>query len=434
MNWLNPVEPIRRLSHKLEVLVHGKLWLQVLIGLGMGLIFGILIGPEVQLIPKAHTQVITEWLALPGYLFLRLLKMIVIPLVMASIIRGIGVRKNAQKLKATGLKLIGFILTTTLIAVGLGFVLAFSIQPGNYVEIAQVNSPLQPVKVVKDFSIAHDLPQMIVNLIPGNPLTAMINNEMLSLVIFSVIIGLAFTTLPNRKISTLFNGLNGILNISMTIVKWGMFLAPFAVFGLTAKMASQVGVDTLIGMSFYALTVITGLLLLLIFYYLIIFIVKKMNPADFGRRIGSVQLLAFSTSSSAAVMPMSIRVAEEELNVDTKTAELVIPIGATMNMAGTALYQSTALIFLAQISGIDLEISQLLFITVTLVASSIGAPGTPGIGMVILATIAGNIGIPLEGMVLIMGLDRILDMMRTTVNVTGDLVACKLLADDGVKL
>lgn len=208
----------------------------------------------------------------------------------------------------------------------------------------------------------------------------------------------------------------------------GHVLAPWAVFGLMAQLVSRVGFNTILGMGVYVITVLVGLLILILVYFVLITFFTRIGPLEFASKIASVQLLAFSTSSSAAVMPLTINTAVTKLKIPPNIANLVIPLGATVNMAGTALYQGVAMVFLADMAGVALSLSEIILIILTLVASSIGSPGTPGVGIVILANIAGNFGIPTEGMVLIMGVDRILDMSRTTVNVTGDLTACLLLA------
>ncbi len=434
--WLNPLNPIRNLSHKLEILVHGRLWLQVLIGLFVGLTVGLLLGPDYGFVSKEKSAVIVEWLAIPGYIFLRLIKMIIIPLVIASVIRGIGARHDLQKLRSTGIKLIVYILITTILAIVIGIFLASWLKPGSYVDLNGHTTNITTSKTVpvatSDISLKKDdlvtsIPSMITGLIPTNPLNAILNSEMLGIVIFSIIIGIAMATLPNRRMSPVLKLLDGVLRISMTIVKWAMFLAPWAVFGLIAKTASYVGIKTLFGMSIYIITVLLGLAALLVIYYLIVLISRRINLIEFAKKISKVQLLAFSTSSSAAVMPLSIHTAEEELDVDTATAELVMPVATTMNMAGTALYQAIALIFLAQMAGVELALGQLILVIITLVASAIGAPGTPGVSVIVLATIAENMGIPTSGMILIIGVDRILDMFRTSLNVTGDLTASVVL-------
>jgi len=214
----------------------------------------------------------------------------------------------------------------------------------------------------------------------------------------------------------------------MTIVKWAMFLAPIAVFGLMAQLVMRVGLETVAAMSTYVGTVFLGLALLLAIYLVIAAVVAKIYPLPFLKTAGGTLLLAFSTSSSSAVMPMTIQTARR-LGVSDATANLVVPLGATMNMAGTALYQSVAIMFLAQMAGIELSLGEIGIITATLVASSIGAPGTPGVSIAILLSVAAGFGIPTAGMVIILGVDRILDMSRTAVNVTGDLVASLVLSE-----
>ncbi|MGD9294464.1 MAG: cation:dicarboxylase symporter family transporter, partial [Roseobacter sp.] len=220
--------------------------------------------------------------------------------------------------------------------------------------------------------------------------------------------------------------MEALLSISMNIVKWAMFLAPFAVFGLMAQLVMRVGVDTLFGVAGYVGTVLLGLAGLLIFYLALAGIFGQVGPLAFLRAAGSNLLLAFSTSSSSAVMPITIQTARE-LGVPANIANLVVPLGATMNMAGTALYQAVAILFLAQLSGVELTGAQIAVVVGTLVFSSIGAPGTPGVSIAILINVALSMGIPVAGMVIIFGVDRLLDMCRTVVNVTGDLVASVLL-------
>jgi Na+/H+-dicarboxylate symporter len=224
--------------------------------------------------------------------------------------------------------------------------------------------------------------------------------------------------------------MEALMEVCMIVVKWAMLLAPWAVFGLMAQLISNLGLVTILGMGVYILTVLAGLLCLLALYLFLVAVLGRRNPFEFASKITGAQLLAFSTSSTAAVMPLSIITAVEKLKVPENIAALIIPLAATVNMAGTALYQAVAIIFLAQISGIEFTVGELSLIVGTLVASSIGAPGTPGVGLVILGNIAGDFGIPTEGLVLILGVDRILDMCRTSVNVTGDLAACVILGSN----
>ncbi len=423
---LRAPRPFRDLAHKLEALVSGKLWLQALMGLGLGLGFGMLLGPDVGVVSAERAALITSWIALPGELFLRLIKMVLIPLIVASIIRGLGGTTDVAKLKSLGVKFFLYVLCTSCVAASIGIGMATLIEPGKYVRLPSEHSESveNTVAVPDDVNIIQDLPAAVVELIPANPLAAAMNSEMLGIVIFSIIVGIAFAMRRNEKIMPLLTLLDGILDICMTIVRWAMLLVPLAVFGLIARMVAQVGIQTLLGMGVYVATVIGGLLALLILYLLLILVVARISPMRFFRGAGAVQLLAFSTSSSAAVMPVSVKTAEEEFGVEEESAKIIVPLGATINMDGTALYQSIAILFLAQLSGIELSLVQMILVVVTLVLSSVGAPGTPGVGMVILGGVAANFGIPTAGLVLILGVDRILDMSRTVVNVTGDLTAC----------
>lgn len=427
MFTLRAPRPFRDLALTIETLLHGKLWLQALAGLGLGLGFGLLLGPDAGLFEAGEVHVITEWIALPGELFLRLIKMVLIPLVMASIIRGLGGTTDPENLRKTGVLFFLYAISTSLLAAVLGVVLASIVHPGAFVSLPLLaDASFAPATVPMTFNFAQDLPDTIVNLIPVNPLASAIDGELLGLVIFSIIVGVAFAMQHNHKIEPLLTFLDGVLEVCITIVKWAMWLVPLAVFGLMARMVAQVGIGTLIGVGVYVFTVLLGLLILLGFYLLLVRLFGHVSPSVFLQKILPAQILAFSTSSSAAVMPLSIRIAEEELRTKEDTAKIIIPLGATINMAGTALYQGVAILFLAEMSGMDLSLLQMAAIVFTLVVSSIGAPATPGAGMIILGSVAMTFGIPTEGLVLILGVDRILDMCRTTLNVTGDLAACVL--------
>jgi proton glutamate symport protein len=213
----------------------------------------------------------------------------------------------------------------------------------------------------------------------------------------------------------------------MKVVSWAMLLAPYAVFGLLAQISIRMGLSAILGLSIYLGTVLGGLLILGVVYVTIAWIGGRVSPFRFLRATREVQLLAFSTSSSAAVMPLSMKTVQEGLAVPASIAQFVIPLGATVNMAGTALYQVVAAVFLTQVFDVPLTLGSLLLLSATTIGASIGSPSSPGAGVVILATILQGMGIPPGGVALIIGVDRILDMSRTTINVTGDLVACVVL-------
>jgi len=212
----------------------------------------------------------------------------------------------------------------------------------------------------------------------------------------------------------------------MIVVSWAMILVPYAVFGLMAALLSRTGIDIFLGLGYYIVVVIIGLILLMIFYLVLVLLVLKKNPFKFLQAIREPQLLAFSTASSAAVMPISMKTADEKLGVSSNISDFVIPVGATINMDGTALFQCVTTIFMAQAYGIELSLINLILITFTVVAASIGTPAIPGGGVIILASVLQSTGIPIDGLIVIIGIDRILGMFRTAVNVTGDLTACMI--------
>jgi Na+/H+-dicarboxylate symporter len=432
------IETIKLLSSELQELIQKRLWLKVMIALALGVLVGFVMGPEVGIFNPDLSNTITNWIAFPGHLFLRLIQMIVIPLVVASIIIGITSVSDPDKLKSMGLYLVLYFVFTTVIAISIGLGVAYIIKPGTYITIDQeMSQSIENVDAESTQVSVHDIPDAVVDLIPKNPLSDMVTGNMLSIVIFSMIIGLALSAMKKETAKPMIGLLASLQEVCITVVKWAMKLVPIAVFGLMTRLTATSGFGTLKGMGVYVLTVLIGLLLLLMVYGIIISIVTKQNPGQFFRMIRDVQLLAFSTSSSAAVMPVSIKKAEDELGVSPSVSRLIIPVGATINMDGTALYQAVATIFLAQAFGVTLDTNELILLVITSVAASIGAPSAPGVGIVILASILNSVGIPPTGIALIISVDRILDMTRTSVNVTGDLTASvvfnKWFGDDAIE-
>jgi Na+/H+-dicarboxylate symporter len=405
-----------------------QLWAQILLALLLGIIVGSWISPEGgQAVKPATAYSIAEWLKLPGTVFLNLIQMVVIPLVITSIMLGVGGSGDGNTLKEVGLRIAPYFVITTTIAVSIGITLALLLKPGLYVDVTafDLSSIKAPISISESSDVS--LPQRISQLIPTNLTKAQMDQSMLQLVIYSIIMGLALTSVSQSRANVLRQVIEGIQEVSMKVVNWTMLLAPYAVFGLIADISIRVGVDVLLGMSAYVGTVLLGLILLFVFYMLIVGLVAKKNIWTFMKVIRPAQLLAFSTSSSAAVMPLSLQTAINELDVDESTARFVIPLGATVNMDGTALYQVIAAVFLAQVFAIDISMNEIILLAVTTVGASIGSPSTPGVGIVILATVLTSVGIPAEGIALILGVDRILDMCRTSVNVTGDLVATTVM-------
>jgi Na+/H+-dicarboxylate symporter len=252
---------------------------------------------------------------------------------------------------------------------------------------------------------------------------------MLAIVVFSLFVGIAAITTDKRELTRPLVALTeAVLEISMTVIRTAMRFAPLAVFGLMAETISASGIRTLADLAIYCGIVLSGLALLLILYILIAAVLGRMGPRAFLSAVGPVQLLAFSTSSSAAVMPLTMKTAVEKLKTPPALAGAIVPLASTVNMAGTALYQSVAIVFLADIAGAPLSYGDLALVMVTLTGASIGAPAAPGASIAILSATAASFGVPLTGLALVVGVDRILDMARTLVNVTGDLVLCRILS------
>jgi Na+/H+-dicarboxylate symporter len=416
-------------TYRLRMWIRTKLWAQVLIGLLLGILVGALLGPDLDLIPRQLALTISDWLVLPGRLFMGLISISLVTLVFASIVQGVTSPKSGAQLAAIGSKLGFLIIFTTTLAAFVGIALARWLKPGSYIKAFQAEA--KDSTLPKQEITLNSLPEFLTNMIPTNPLDAFAQADMMAVVILALLFGFACRQANPEKIKTFLSFLEGMLEIVMLMVRWAMMLTPYAVFGLMAKLVTEVGFSTLSGLSMYMLTVLIGLLFLLCVYLVLVATLGKYNPLEFLKTIAPVQLLAFSTSSSAAVMPLSIETATQKLKVPSNVADVVIPLGATVNMAGTALYQAVAIIFLAQMFGIDLSIGEQVALVMTLVLTSVGAPGTPGVSIAILATVATKFGIPISGMVLIIGVDRILDMCRTVVNVTGDLTAAVLLRHVG---
>jgi len=420
---------------EVRALLRERLWLQVLIGMAFGVGTGLVIAPSAGWLSAGTSNVLSSWLALPGQAFLASIKFVVVPLVLASVIRGIAGGENPELVGKLGIRSVIFFIATTIIAVLIGLGCAFLIEPGAFIDQSQIgpmlSAPVAPIAPAGEpASPAASLvaiPEQIVGLLPTNLLAALAEGEMLHIVVGSAILGIAILSLPRAQSQPILDLLGGLQAICMVIVKWVLRFAPIAVFGLMADISARVGLKAIVGMGAYVGTVVAGLLVLFGVYLLIILIFARRSPLAFLGQAREALLLAFSTSSSAAVMPLSLQIAENRLNVPSAVSRFVIPLGTTINMGGTALYQAVAAIFLAQVFGIQIGTMGIVLIVMMAVGAAIGSPGTPGVGIVILASILESVGIPASGIVLILGVDRLLDMCRTVVNVAGDLVACVVI-------
>lgn len=418
------IKPLDDLAVYLNHLVKGRLWLKVIFAMVLGAGLGLLLNPSLGLISEELNYTLGHWLNLPGEIFMKLVQMVMVPLILVSIISGL-VSNVSGDLKSFGLKLLLYFVFTTVVAISIGTALAFIFKPGEYVrEFGGFSgNPDEALQSTSTDGSLFNIPDTISNLIPVNPLESILTGEMLSVVIFAVILGIAITQLDEKVSRPLVRLIESIQKICMIIVGWAMKLIPYAVFGLIAALLSTTGLGIFLGLGYYMFVVILGLLLLLIFYIFIYYLVMRDSPFKFLGNIRDAQLLAFSTASSAAVMPLTMKVADEKLGVSSKVSDFIIPIGATINMDGTALFQCVTVLLMAQVYGIELAVFDVVLITVTVVSASIGTPAIPGGGVIVLTSVLKSSGIPVEGLLVIIGIDRILGMFRTAVNVTGDLTA-----------
>lgn len=401
----------------------------------LGVLTGFFLGPSMGLLDEDASETIGAWIALPGYFFLAVIQMIIIPLVFSSVVRGLASNENVEQLRKTGLWLVVYLLFTTSLAVTIGVLVGEFVEPGNFIDAEykrqmQEDLKTKPLEENADMGSKLDLktiPENLVNILPTNPLQSMTNAEMLQVVIFAIAFGLALISMPKKNAEPMMEFLSSLEEICMTIVRWVMLMVPVAVFGLIAQATLKTGIEVLQSLGVYVLTVMFAFLLLLIVYLVIVTLLGKRNPFRFLRKISDPMLVAFSTNSSAATMPVSIQTAEEKLGVRSSTARFIIPIGATINMDASALYQGLATIFIAQLYGIDFSIAAQVAIVLTAVGASIGTPATPGVGIIILSSVLVSVGIPVEGLTLLIGIDRILELFRSSLNVAGDLVASTVM-------
>ncbi|MDF3820966.1 dicarboxylate/amino acid:cation symporter [Leptospira sp. 96542] len=392
-------------------------WIQVLVGLFLGLFVGVILNPTFNLLPKDILTTTLPWFRFPGDVFLNLLQMIMVPLVIVSIALGVSSLRDLSDLLNLGIRTLLYFVFTTSVAISIGIVLCVWIRPGKYIRLGD-----SILADVPNFATAvqEPLPNMISNIIPKNIISMWANQQMLSVVLFGLILGIFFLT-AKEKGTALKAIIHSIESFCLWVVSFAMKLAPIAVFGLMSFAMIQIGFDLLYGLLSYVLTVLTGLFLLFIFYGLMVYFFTKQNPFRFFYLIREIPLLGFSTSSSSSVLPFSLKVAKENLGIGEKIADFVLPLGATVNMDGTALYQAVATVFLSQVYQVDLSTTDLILLVGTVTAASIGTAATPGVGLVILASILQTFHIPIEGITLLFGVDRFLDMCRTSINLSGDL-------------
>lgn len=394
-------------------------WKQIFISLLLGLAVGIGFHPETGLMSAETIKPYLSWLKLPGDLFLNLLQMIMIPLVIVSIALGVSSLKNLRDLWNLGSKTLLYFIFTTIVAVSIGILLTSITKPGNQIQTKIQNQTIS-VQTQSDKGTEESIPEIIANIIPKNIVNVWSKQQMLSIVFLGMILGIFFLT--SKESGTALKAFcHSLESFCLWVVSTAMKLAPLAVFGLMSFAMLQIGFSLVYGLLTYILTVLAGLFLVLLFYSALLFLFTKQNPFVFFHQIREIPILGFSTSSSSSVLPYSLKIAKEKLKLKETVADFVLPLGATINMDGTALYQAVATVFLSQVYQIELSTVDLFLLVGTVTAASIGTAATPGVGLVILSSILHTFHIPIEGIAILFGVDRFLDMCRTSVNLTGDL-------------
>jgi Na+/H+-dicarboxylate symporter len=395
-----------------------QLYTKISIGLVAGAAAGWLV-PEVAFIEPL------------GKAFLRLITMLVVPLVFASLVVGAAGLGDPRKLGRIGGKALGYYLVTTSIAVTIGLLLANAIRPGSGIDAEIKEKLLSEYAGTAGEALAKagerpSLAEILLNMIPTNPFAALAQGDMLAIITFALLAGVALSLIPREKAEPVLRFFDGLNEVMMKLIGMVMELAPYGVFALVAAVVARYGPGILSTLVVYALVVAAGLALHLFGTYgTSVAVLSRRNPLAFFRALLPAQLIAFGTSSSNATLPATLRCVEEGLGVRKEVASFVLPLGATVNMDGTALYQGVATVFIAQVYGIDLSFEAQLQVVLTATLASIGTAGVPGAGVIMLLMVLRNAGIPEAGIALILGVDRLLDMCRTVVNVTGD-ASCAL--------
>lgn len=411
---------------------------KILIGMFLGVLFAFIMvnfnwGPDF----------VSDFIKPFGTIFINSLKLIAVPLILASLIKGISDLKDISKLSKMGGRTIGIYILTTVIAVTIGLGIVNIIKPGNSIseatrlELVENYSGDANEKIMAAAKQQESGPlQALVDLVPSNIFKAASDNgNMLQVIFFAIFFGIGLILIPEKQAKPVKDFFDGFNEVILKLIDLIMLAAPYGVFALLAALVVEApSADLFKALGWYALCVLLGLAIMIGFYILVVYIFTKRSPSFFVKGISPAQLLAFSTSSSAATLPVTMERVEEHLGVEEEVTSFVLPIGATVNMDGSSLYQAVAAVFIAQAFGMDLDFYTQLGIIVTATLASIGSAAVPGAGMVMLVIVLAQAGIPEAGLALIFAVDRPLDMCRTVVNVTGDAAVSMLVAKSIGKL
>ena len=393
---------------------------RILLSMFLGIFFGSLINN--LFLDYSLVVFSIEIFSALGTIFISSLKLMVVPLVFFSLVTGVAQITDSSKLGSISIKAIFLYLATTSIAISLA--LLFS----NFINIGSGAGLISEAKFVTP--TPPSLKEVFVNIFPTNPIAAMANGEMLQIIVFSLLVGLGVKSLSSSE--NLINFFVSGNNLMLKIVELIIWFAPIGIFCLLTDIFSQIGFSIIYDLAGYFFLLIAVLMFHGIFVYsFFLYFFTGLNPIVFYSKLKEVILFAFSTSSSSATMPLTLKTAKDKLGVDQSVASFTIPLGATINMDGTAIMQGVATVFIAQVYGIDLTITDFLMVILTATLASIGTAGVPGVGLIMLAMVLQQVGLPVEGIALIIGVDRLLDMVRTSVNVCGDsMIACLISSSE----
>ncbi len=406
-------------------------YLQILIGMCVGIVVG-------AIALKTGGQTLVEnWVKPWGQLFIRLLQLIAVPLVFVSLIKGIIGLTDISRFSKLGLKTIGLYLCTTVIAILIGVTLVSVVKPGSFFDSGQTfvlqESFSQTVNEVVEGQLQKKQGPLnfLYEIVPNNFFAAAGDNRrMLQVIFFAVLFGVAALSVGRKKVKPVLKLINSLYTVILKMVDYIIMVAPYGVMALMAGLVTDSSGDIRLfgALAIYGVTVIAGLLILIVgLYPLLIKFFTCIPVKRFLKEVYPAQILAFTTSSSAAALPVTMNVAENRLGVSNETCSFVLPIGTTINMDGTSCFQAISVIFIAQVLGLDLNLGQQLTIILMTTISSIGTPGIPGGSYVVLTMVLSSVGIPAQGLALILGIDRPLDMLRTAVNVTGDMAVAAIV-------
>ena len=382
-----------------------NLSIKIFISLLLSVIVGLILGEE-------NLPWLKAYIAPIGTMFINLIKMIIVPVVLSSLVCGVASLGDTKKLGRIGIKVILLYLVTTAIALIIGLGLASILQPGVGMNLVPEKAP--------EITEAPTFMTVLVNMIPANPIMSMATADMLPIIVFALAIGIGITAV-GQKGQPLLNFFDSLAEVSYKLISMIMSLAPYGVFALLVPVVAENGPKVLLPLLSVIVTVYIGCILhALIIYSSIVSALGKISPIKFFKGMTEAMLLAFTTCSSAATLPINMKNCEEKLGANKFVASFVLPLGATINMDGTAIYQGVCAIFIANIYGIDLTMSQMIMIIISGTLASVGTAGVPGAGVIMLALVLQTVGLPMEGIALVAGIDRVLDMIRTCLNITGD--------------